>query len=87
MSDIEITLKYRPEKMTLNDMCTLETPSSHAELRSLLAKHFVDKNGDYIEDTKEAERLVGMVTKEDLATLLSGLWSQIANHGKINDPN
>lgn len=84
---MEIKLKYRPEKMTLNDMCVLEQPPSHSKVRELLAKHFVNGNGEYIEDVKAAELAIGEIPKDDIRLLLNDLWKQINEYSQENDPN
>ncbi len=82
----EITLKYRPSMMTLNDMCNLEQPSSYNALRDLLAKHFINGTGEWIDDIEAAKLAVGNASKGEIKHLLSDLWGQINNYGN-DDPN
>ncbi len=87
-TDNKITLKYRPEAMTLNDMCVLEMPPSFIKIRQLLAKHFVDAQGNYVEDIEAAELAIGNISKSGIAELIAGLWQQINEYSeKSIDPN
>ncbi len=81
-----ITLKYRPELMTLNDMCLLEKPRSYSDVRDLLANHFVNGDGGWVDDIEAAKLAVGDIPKGEIKHLLNELWDQINNYGN-DDPN
>jgi len=86
----KFTLKYRPEVMTLNDMCVFERPASYVEVRELLAKHIINGTGEYVEDAERAQKMVGAVPTKEAGKLLNQLYKQMNDYNRREieaDPN